>query len=918
MIGLVLVSHSARLAEGVAELVAQMAGPDLGIAVAGGLDLPGKPLGTDAALVAQAIERVWSPDGVLVLMDLGSAVLSAELALDLLPDERRDGVLLCDAPLVEGAVAAAVAAALGGSLESVAREARGGLAAKAAQLGTPEAEAAAPGEAAPGTALDEGSPDDASHVEAAPAILRVVVANRLGLHARPAARLVRTAAAFDADVTVEDVTAARGPVSARSLNAVAALGAGRGHELLVRARGPQAGEALAAIARLAGDDFGDAPGKARSAGGGPDTAGETTSAFGPDTAGETALVSPPPAARSGEPARVPPAPTPASAAAPSPGAVLRGMPGSPGIVVGRARLVQTVAAPGPDRPAADPQVEWAALRRALDATAADLRRARSEVAGRAGTYDAAIFDAHLLFLSDEALLGPARAAIFDDGRTAAAAWTAATAAAAAAWESVADPYLRSRVADLRGVADGVLRHLVEAPAVALATAAAPEPASGAAAPAPDADAPASGAAALSAAAPSAAIVITPDLAPAAIALLDRAAVLGVACAFGGPTSHGAILARSLGIPAAVACGAELLSVAEGTLLVLDGEAGTVTVAPSAATVAQAETRRAHRAAVEAEAHARACEPAVTRGGLVVEVAANVAGPGEIATALADGADGVGILRTEFLFLASDRLPDEDEQAAVYRAMAEELGGRPLVVRTLDVGADKQLPYLPLAREDNPYLGVRGIRLGLQHPELLSGQLRAVLRASAGHPVRLLLPMVTTLDELLRVRVVLDEARASLAAAGVALPRRLEVGIMVEVPAVALLAAAFAPHVDFFSVGTNDLTQYVLAADRGNAEVAGLGDALHPAVLRLIAEVARAAGDAGLPVAVCGEIAGDPLAAPILLGLGVNALSMSAPRIALAKQVVRGVEPDAARRLATQALAADSTAQVRALAAADAG
>ena len=336
MIGLVLVSHSARLADGVAELAAQMAGPELAIAVAGGLDLPGKPLGTDAALVAQAIERVWSPDGVLVLMDLGSAVLSAELALDLLPDERRDGVLLCAAPLVEGAVAAAVAAALGGSLESVAAEARAGLAAKAAHLATPDAPAAAPDEAAPGprpkaapakaapakAAPAAAAPDEASGKAApaatAAATLRVVVANRLGLHARPAARLVRTAAAFDAEVSVEDVTAARGPVSARSLNAVAALGVGRGHELLVRASGPQAREALAAIGRLADDDFGDAPAKSRGSADGSAPPGRATSA----------AASPAPAARSAGPAQAPAAP-------PVPGAVLRGLPGSPGIVVGR-------------------------------------------------------------------------------------------------------------------------------------------------------------------------------------------------------------------------------------------------------------------------------------------------------------------------------------------------------------------------------------------------------------------------------------------------------------------------------------------------------------------------------------------------------------------------------------------------------
>lgn len=891
MIGLVLVSHSARLAEGVAELAAQMGGPELRIAVAGGLDLPGKPLGTDATLVARAVESVWSPDGVLVLMDLGSAVMSAELALDLLSDERRDRVLLCDAPLVEGAVAAAVAAALGGSLEQVADEARGGLAAKAAHLGAqPAGGEAATGAAAPRDVVVAPAAPSAAAAPVAPATLRLVVANRLGLHARPAAMLVRTAASFDAELTVEDVTAARGPVSALSLNAVAALGVRRGHELLVCARGRQAQEALAAIRRLAGDDFGDPP-RQRESG-----AGEAA------PTGSATAVSPPLATATAASSWLVPA-VAAKAPAPVAGGVLRGLPGSPGIAIGRARMARTLATPGSDRSSADPQADWDALQRAIAATADELRRARQSVAGRAGGYDAAIFDAHLLFLSDEALLGPARAAIFDDGRNAVAAWAAATGAAAAAWEAVDDPYLRSRVADLRGVADRVLQHLVGVPA-ASRDAAAQDTSPGAAAPASPAAAP-----------DDAAIVITPDLVPAAVALLDRTLVSGVACAFGGPTSHGAILARSLGIPAAVACGGELLSVVEGTMLVLDGEAGTVTVAAPASAVEQAERRRARRAVAETEARERALEPAVTRDGLVVDVAANVAAPGEIAAALAAGADGVGILRTEFLFLASARLPDEDEQATVYRTMADELGGRSLVVRTLDAGADKRLPYLPQAHEDNPFLGVRGIRLGLRYPPLLSGQLRAVLRAGAGRPVRLLLPMVTTLDELLQARELLDAARESLAAAGVALPERLEVGIMVEVPAVALLAEAFVPHVDFFSVGTNDLAQYVLAADRGNAAVAALGDALHPAVLRLIDALARAARKGGRPVAVCGELAGDPLAIPVLLGLGVTGLSMSSPRIARAKQVVRGVELGAAQRLARQALAAGSAAEVRGLAAA---
>jgi phosphocarrier protein FPr len=862
VIGLVLVCHSARLAAGVVELAAQMGGPELRIAPAGGLDQPGDPLGTDATRVVRAIEEVWSADGVLVLMDLGSAVLSAEMALDLLPRARRDRVVLTAAPFVEGAVAAAVAAGLGGSLETVAAEARGGLAAKVAQLAPPAAQAPGPG----------GSPE----LGEGPA-LRLLVANPLGLHMRPAALLVRTAAAFDAEVTVANATVGSRPVSARSLNAVATLGVRHGQEIVVRARGPQAAAALAAVRRLADENFGDPPqadqgGAAGAVGPG---AGASAADVGASAAGAAV------GAAAGHASAARPAWVEGPAPAPAPGSVLRGLPAAPGIAIGAAQPLRPAPALAPDGPAADREADWAALERALAATADDLRRARDALAGRVSDGDAAIFDAHLLLLSDEALLGPARAQVLGEGRNAASAWDAAVRAAATAWEALDDPYLRARAADLRGVADQVLRHLLGLPA---------ELAAGAAG-----------------------IVVALDLTPAQTAGLDREQVWGVACAGGGPTSHSAILVRSLGIPAVMACGRDLLGVVAGTLVVLDGETGTVTVAPPPAVVAAARKRRAGRERAQDTARRQASLPAVTRDGLAVDVAANVAASGDLAAALAAGADGVGLLRTEFLFVAAGRLPDEDEQERAYRALAEGLDGRPLVVRTLDVGADKQLPFLPQAREDNPSLGLRGIRLGLRHVDLLVGQLRAVLRVSADHPVRLLLPMVSTVDEVRRTRELLDEARESLVAAGMVVPARLDVGIMVEVPATALLAETFVPCVDFFSLGTNDLAQYVLAADRGNAGVAALADALHPAVLRLIDHVVRAAAEGGRPVAVCGEAAADPLAIPLLLGLGVTGLSMAAARIPAAKQAVRRTDGAAARRLAAAALSAESAAAVRRLA-----
>ena len=854
------------------ELAGQMAGPEVRILAAGGLDEPGGALGTDAVRVLGAIEDLWSEDGVLVLMDLGSAVLSAELALDLLGEERRPRVLLTSAPLVEGAVAAAVAAGLGDPLEAVAAAARGGLTAKESHLGegsVAEAPAtgvapvtggrSAGGQGESDSTNESGRPDESGEPGRPGRTLIITVLNPLGLHARPAALLVRTAAGFDARVEVADVTNGRGPVSARSLNGVATLGARQGDELALTASGAQAAEALDAVRRLAEDGFGELGAASAEAGPAP----------GPPTAGAAAGA---------------PVPEPA----PPAGAVLTGLPAAPGLAAGPARLLRRAAQVLPAGPAADPAAEWAALERALSATAADVREAQASVAGRAGAGDAAIFDAHLLFLVDEALLGPAHNAVFSCREPAARAWTGAVTAAAADWDRLEDAYQRARAADLRAVGDQVLAHLA-------GTAPPPHPSADAGA------------------APG--IVVAGDPTPADVAGLDPSTVTGIACAFGGPTSHAVILARALGLPAVVGVGANLLAVADGTQLALDGDAGTVMVAPQADALAALERRRDALARAAADARATAASPAVTLDGVSVRVEANIAGPRDVPEAVASGADGVGLLRTEFLFLGAAAMPDEDEQAATYEAVAVALGGRPLTIRTLDAGADKPLPYLPLAAEANPFLGVRGLRLGLLHPDQLRRQFRALLTVAATRPLRVMLPMVSTVDEVRRARELLADARATLEARGAAVPACLELGIMLEVPSAALVAEHFAPLVDFFSVGTNDLTQYAMAAERGNSDVAALADPLHPAVLRLIEHAAAAAAAAGRPLAVCGEVAGDRLAVPLLVGLGVRELSMSHALIPAAKQAVRAADTRAARRLAKAALAAESAAAVRRLLAA---
>jgi multiphosphoryl transfer protein len=813
VVGIVIVSHSGTLAAGVRELAAEMAGPDVNIELAGGLAEEGA-LGTDAVRVSEAIARADSGDGVLVLMDLGSAVLSAETALDFLAPEERERALLCEAPLVEGAVAAAVAARLGRPLAEVAAEARGGLQGKAAQLGAEEPAVAAPIEAPDIDGLT----------------LQLEIRNPLGLHARPAARFVQAVAAFDADVVVANLTTGRGPAGGRSLNGIATLGIRQGNEILVTARGPQAEQALAALSELAGRDFDEQAGP---------TPPPTSPAAPPAAGGEHSL---------------------------------RGLSGAPGIASGPARHFKAPEPVIPPGPGGDAEAEWEALTRAREQVRGEIRATRDSVAARAGNYSAAIFDAHLLFLDDEALLAPARRAIFEERENAARAWHDAAAAIAGDYRALDDEYMRARAEDLTGVGRQVVAALTGG-----------------------------GAATLS----GAGIVVASELTPADTASLDRTLVLGIATAAGSPTSHSAILARSLGIPAAVGLGEALLDVPEGTELLLDGDAGTLEVEPAEKLVADHERRAAERERSARSARAAAAEPAVTRDGRRIEVVANIGSPEDVPAAIENGAEGVGLLRSEFLFLDRDSMPNEDEQYAAYTLIAEGLQGRPLILRTLDIGADKPLPYLPQRPEANPFLGVRGIRLTLEQPELLETQLRAALRTAEAHPLKVMFPMVATLDEYRRARAVLDAVRAGTSV-------ELDVGVMIEVPAAALAAEQFAPEVDFFSLGTNDLTQYTMAAERGNAAVTGLADGLHPAVLRLIRSVAEAAGRHGVWAGVCGELASDPEAVPVLVGLGITELSVNAPAIPAVKQAVREVDTEVARDLAEQTLELSSAAEVRAL------
>lgn len=827
MIGIVAVSHSARLGEAALELALQMVqGADVQVKVAAGAgtDADGAPiLGTDAVAVAGAIDELAADcDGVLVLMDLGSAVLSAELALELRGSEVP--VRLAPAPFVEGLLAAVVSAAAGGSLNEVAAEAGAALGAKTGQLGSPEENPTVTAE--PAGAEHAG----ATAVAEDALVRRVRVRNPLGIHARPAALIAKASAGSDVRLRrLPD-----GPdASAASLSRLLILGARQGDEVEVTARGADADAALDRVVALFDDGFGE---------GVDDPAPAQPSATSTSPAAPAMTAAPPTAIASGT--------------------VLRGR----GVSAGRvAATVVHLAPPLPEPDASTviaPEnrvdevsaIEWAAV-----AVADQLRSRTAQATGEAR----AILDASRLLASDPELVADATALVQTKGRSAArAVWEAATTHEKSL--RALGGRMAERVADIRDVRDRIIAEILEVDMPGV----------------PERDEPF--------------VLVAADLAPADTASLEGGQCVGLVTEQGGPTSHTAIIARSLGLPAVVGV-AGATGVVAGAVLLVDGDHGTVEVDPSEDRIAEA------RAAAVVVAFDGA---GALADGNPVPLLANVGGAADAVAAASAQAEGVGLFRTEFCFLDRADAPSIDEQAAAYRGVLAAFPGRKVVVRTLDAGSDKPLPFANADHEDNPALGVRGLRIARRSPELLEDQLRALALAAEAESalVEVMAPMVSTVEE---ARDFAERCRS----AGLA-----RVGIMIETPSAALLAAELFEIVDFVSLGTNDLAQYTLAADRLLSELGDLNDPWQPAVLRLIGAVGDAGRAAGKPVGVCGEAGGDPALAPVLLGLGVTSLSMTSRALGRVAAALAEVDEATCRRAALAAIAASTAADARAAAA----
>jgi len=793
VIGIVVVSHSPQLARAAVELARQMvqgASPKLAIA-AGVYD---GSLGTDATAIAAAIAEVASPDGVLVLVDLGSAVLSAELALELIDLPGVD-VRVTSAPFVEGLMSGLVRAAAGASLDEVEREARESLESKRGQLGDP---ADVPVEVP----------------ESGELTLDLRLRNPSGLHIRPASMIVLALTPLDATVTIANLRTGSGPRLANSPTKLLTLAAQKGDVVRVTASGTEAQAALDLLRGMVADGFGELNEPA-----------EALPAGGPTRGGPLGV--------------------------------------SPGRAVGPVvRMPDRLDAPVAAPPLAEAERSAAADR--IDAAASAVAASLAERAQRVSGEPRQILAAAAQLAIDPGTIDAAKAAVLDRGDSPEyAVWT--TLGDLAAEFTALGGRMAERVADVADIRNRLVAELLgrETPGVPVRT--------------------------------SPFVLVARDLAPADTALLDPALCVAIVTLEGGPTSHTAILSRALGLPAIVSV-ENALELAEGTVVLVDGTAGVLTIDPSVEQVA--EVRAQSTVVLEFDG------TGVTSDGHRVQLLANVGSAESVDEAIAASAEGIGLFRTEFLYLDRAEAPGIDEQVAAYRAVFERFAGKRVLVRTLDAGADKPLAFVTTPNEANPALGIRGYRTTWRRPELLDDQLTAIALAAEGQSARVqvMAPMIDTPDEAA------DFAHRC-AQHGIS-----SVGVMIETPAAAITAPEIFGFVDFVSLGTNDLSQYTMAADRQVGDLALLNDPWQPAVLRMIRLAFEAGAAAGKPVSVCGEAAADPMLAAVLVGLGASSLSMAPRALGFVSELLARVTVAQCRTAAADAAGSRNALEARTVAA----
>lgn len=527
----------------------------------------------------------------------------------------------------------------------------------------------------------------------------------------------------------------------------------------------------------------------------------------------------------------------------------------------------------------DPEKEIDRLKEALDASTTALEKIRSVAAESLGEEEAQVFDAHMMVLADPELTTQVESKIKEDLVNAEYAFNKVTDSFIGIFESMEDnPYMQERAADIRDVRKRVIASLL---GVKLPTPASIE---------------------------EEVIIVADDLTPSDTAQLNKKYVKAFVTNMGGRTSHSAIMARSLEIPAIVGTGNITELAEDETWLLVDGNTGVVTIEPSDSEIEEHHEQSVAFSEQKARWEMLKDEPSVTADGHAVELAANIGTPKDLDGVLSNGAESIGLYRTEFLYMDSSELPSEEVQFEAYKTVLESMGEKPVVVRTMDIGGDKKLPYLPLPEEMNPFLGYRAIRISLEEDHIFRTQLRALLRASVYGKLNIMFPMIATLEEFREAKAIYEEERDKLIDEGISVADDIQVGIMVEIPSAAVIADQFAKEVDFFSIGTNDLIQYSMAADRMNERVSYLYQPYNPAILRLIKHVIDAAHREGKWAGMCGEMAGDPVAVPLLVGLGLDEFSMSATSILKTRSLVKSLRYEEMKKLAEKAITECGTAE----------
>ncbi|TPN87059.1 phosphoenolpyruvate--protein phosphotransferase [Aquimarina algicola] len=797
MVGIVIVSHSEKLADGVKELAQQMSQNKVKIFAAGGIDDESNPIGTDPFKIKEAIELADSKEGILVLMDIGSAVMNAELASEMLSDDLKEKVLLCEAPLTEGAIAAAAQAMTGADLKTVANEARNGLMGKKSLLGSDG---------------EEQKPKQIAQVVGKE--IEIKVPNELGLHARPAVRLVELVNKYNNEVSVSKNK--RDYVSAGSISQVGTLGAKKDDVLTFKVIGEEFLEFEKSLQEFYANNFGDSKKEIKS------KKPVQVKTNGANVSSEN----------------------------------IQGVPVSKGISVGPAKVLHNQTVIVEKTIINNTTEEKIKLKSALSKVVEELEDIRHKTMGLYGKEDAEIFDFHVSLLKDDEKINEIENLIEDENYSAAYAWFYVFEKLELKYLEMNNQYFKERASDVIEVRNKVLVQILDCVENEINLT---EPS----------------------------ILIVEEIGPAQTLSLDTDKVLGIVSKVGGETSHATILARSLGIPAITGLENQVDVIVDGELIGIDGSKGVIYLdRKNPEKIASLREEKKIEEKIFQERFSRAKMPAITEDEVKFKILANISSPKEAKIAFENGADGIGLYRTEFLYMNRETPPSEEEQYEIYKQVCENMQGLPITIRSLDVGGDKPIPYLGIGEETNPFLGVRGIRYCLQNKEIFKTQLRAICRVSADYEIRIMYPMVGMLEEVIEANSILAEVQDELSKEGVEYSKHIKKGIMVEVPSILFILPQIAKELDFLSIGTNDLTQYLLAMDRENVSISKHYSALHPTVISALISIIQNSDKEGLEVSLCGELARNPKATNLLSSIGLRSYSMSSPAIPAIKEAIR--------------------------------